>query len=161
MSMPPDLDKLTEVLERQLGLLHDLAGELTTCRPAFAAMDLEGIYLHIKRQTEICEKLRDVEEVRMIAWNDACASLNLPSIDGNLRGWIADLEGEDAARFRGLLTELAIAEGEVRHQNRMHINLVDGSRRTLDILDNALAAFSPSYILPHTVQAIVKNRGLA
>lgn len=154
MNTPPDLNKLIETLERQLRLLHELAEELGACRPAFMAMDLEGIYLHIRRQEEICENLRVAEEARAVAWIAASASLDLPSIDDNLRSWISRLDTEDAVRFRRLLTEMAVTEGEVRHQNRMHINLVDGSRRTLSVLDHVLTAFSPAYALPLAYEAL-------
>jgi|SRR5580704_2825947 hypothetical protein len=161
MSTPLELASLFESLAKQLSLLRQLVEELTTCRPAFVAMDLEGIYLHISKQTEICENLRKTEVARAAAWKAATENLGLPPVDGNLRGWLEGIDKEDADRFRRLLTELAVAEGEVRHQNRMHITLVDGSRRTLNVLGNALAAFSPTYALPRSLQSIIAEKAPA
>ena len=100
------------------------------------------MYIHIARQSEICENLRKIKEARADAWKAASVHLGLPAIDGNLRSWIAGLEAVDAAQFRRLLTELAVAEGEVRHQNGKYISLLDGSRRTLSSLARALTVFS-------------------
>ena len=161
MNSPAELNNLTESLERKLVLLRELAEELATCRPAFMTMDLDGIYLHITKQTAICEQLRITDEAIDATWKTATAILGLPSIDGDLRAWMGKIGAEKTNRFRQVLTEFAVAEGEVRHQNRLHITLVDGSRRTLNVLGNALAAFSPTYALPRGLQAIVADKALS
>jgi hypothetical protein len=44
-----------------------------------------------------------------------------------------------------VLTALAVAEGEIRHLNHSHMVLLDGTKRTLNILSNAMATLSPIY----------------
>lgn len=158
MTMLPELATLLAALEYQLKLLRQLGAELAACRPAFGTMDLEAIYSHISSQSAICEKLQKVEEERASSWQAASSRFGLPSINGDLLAWAGSLEPEIADRFRRVLTELALAEAEVRHLNQIHTVLLDGSRRTLNVLANALSAFSPTYTLPPAVQSVLEYR---
>jgi flagellar FlgN protein len=143
--MSPEIVKLTEVLERKLKLLHELSEELTACRHAFVTMDLESIYLHIDAQTNTCEKLKRVEIERAAVWSALSTSRNEPANGGTLSSWIKSLDAEAGNRLRRVLTALAVAEGEIRHLNHSHSVLLDGTKRTLNILSNAMATLSPIY----------------
>lgn len=143
--MSPEIAKLIDILERKLKLLHDLAEELGACRSAFVSMDLDAIYMHIAEQTRICQKLKLVEEERAMAWNALATSPNEPMNGGTLSSWVGSLEPIAGSRLRRVLTALAVAEGEIRHLNHTHSVLLDGTRRTLQILGNAMATLAPIY----------------
>jgi hypothetical protein len=57
-----------------------------------------------------------------------------------------------------VLVELAVAEGEVRHVNHVHSVLLDGARRTLHVLSNAMATLSPMYAPPSVLEDISGTR---
>jgi len=160
MTMLPELASLLAALDHQLSLLRQLSAELVACRPAFGTMNLEAIYSHISAQAAICEKLQRAEEERASAWQKASLKLDRPSVNGDLRRWVDVLEQDMVDRFRRVLTELALAEGEVRRLNQIHTVLVDGSRRTLNVLANALSAFSPTYTLPPAILPVLGQRSL-
>ncbi|MBZ5503160.1 MAG: hypothetical protein LAN59_13140 [Acidobacteriia bacterium] len=148
MTMRPEILYLVEVLERQLSLIRELASDLIACRASYVAMDLDGIYQHVAVQDALCEKLRQAAAQRSIAWQSAAAAMGLSSAGDAPGTWIASLDPELAARLRRVLTELALTEGQVRHLNQVHLTVVEGSRRTLSVLANALAAFAPIYAPP-------------
>jgi len=143
--MSLEIAKLTEVLERKLRLLHELSEELGACRGAFVSMNLEAIYMHIDAQTCTCQKLKIVEEERSAVWSALSMSRDEPANGGTLSSWIKSLDPETGNRLRQVLTALAVAEGEIRHLNHSHAVLLDGTKRTLSILSNAMATLSPIY----------------
>ena len=146
--MSPEIANLTDTIERELNLLRELAGDLIACRTAFTGMDLDAIHMHVAKQAMLCEKLQKVEAERATAWQTGAQRGGLPTPGGAVRAWIQSLDPPVAARLRELLTELVVAEGEVRNLNRVHTLLIDGSRKTLNVLTNALAAFNPTYAAP-------------
>ena len=149
--MPPDVTELGDSIRRELLLLRDLAGDLIACRKAFTGSDLDRIYEHISRQADLSSKLIVAQKERLRVWNAiAAAAINGSDHreEPNLRSSMDSLDAPTAAHLRSLLTELALAEGEVRNLNRVHSLLLEGSRRTLNILSNALAAFAPTYAPP-------------
>ena len=145
--MPPDVTELGDSIRSELLLLRDLAGDLIACRKAFTGSDLDRIYEHISRQADLSSKLIVAQKDRLRVWNAiAVATVNpTDAEEPNLRSSMDSLDAPTAAHLRSLLTELALAEGEVRNLNRVHSLLLEGSRRTLNILSNALAAFAPTY----------------
>jgi hypothetical protein len=153
-AMPPETANLTETIERELSLLRELAGELIACRTAFTGMDIDAIYAHIGKQAKLCEKLQLVGRERATAWQGEFAGWKLPLGDRDLRSWLESLDPAIGRRMRELLTELALAEGEVRNLNRVHTLFLDGSRRTLNIMANALATFLPTYAQPAASKAM-------
>ena len=146
--MSPEIANLAATIERELSLLRELAGDLIHCRKAFTAMDLDGIYTHVAKQALLCEKLQKAEEERVRIWQAEVMKTNSPTGGADLRAWIERQDPAVALRLRTLLTELVVAEGEVRNLNRVHTLLIDGSRKTLKVLTNALAAFHPTYPAP-------------
>jgi hypothetical protein len=148
MSVPIEIASLAGTLEKQLRLLRELSGELVACRTAYVAMDLEGIYQHIATQTALCDQLRQTEDERKVAWRAACIASGLNPDSGDLRALIARFDPQVGVGMREIVTKLALAEGELRHLNRAHTVLIDGSRRTLAILANVLASFAPTYTRP-------------
>jgi len=143
--MSVEIAKLTDTLERKLRLLHELGEELNACRSAFVSMNLEAIYLHIDAQANTCQKLQIVEEERSAVWSALSLSPEEPANGGTLSSWIKSLDAETGTRLRRVLTALAVAEGEIRHLNHSHTVLLDGTKRTLNILSNAMATLSPIY----------------
>src|SRR5271156_4999052 len=146
--MSQEIANLASALERKLILLHELTEELCACRAAFVGMNLEEIYVHIEKQTQICEQLRQIEADRARAWQAVSVSSSEPANNGTLTSWIQSLEPNVGDRLRRVLTALAVAEGEVRHVNHVHSVLLDGTRRTLHVLSNAMATLSPMYAPP-------------
>ncbi len=146
--MSQEIANLTSALERKLSLLHDLTEELCACRAAFVGMNLEAIYSHIAKQTQICDQLREIESDRASAWRSVSANASEPANNGTLSSWVQSLEPELGRRLRRVLVALAVAEGEVRHVNHVHSVLLDGTRRTLHVLSNAMATLSPMYAPP-------------
>src|SRR5271154_6950408 len=146
--MSQEIANLTSALERKLTLLHELTEELCACRAAFVGMNLEAIYAHIAKQTQICDRLREIESDRAVAWQAVSASASEPANNGTLSSWVQSLEPNLGDRLRRVLTGLAVAEGEVRHVNHVHSVLLDGTRRTLHVLSNAMATLSPMYAPP-------------
>jgi hypothetical protein len=143
--MSVEITRLTDILERKLRFLHELGEELNACRGAFVSMNLEAIYLHIDAQANICQKLQIVEQERTTVWIALSISRDEPKNGGTLSSWIKSLEAETGNRLRRVLTALAVAEGEIRHLNHSHTVLLDGTKRTLNILSNAMATLSPIY----------------
>jgi hypothetical protein len=54
----------------------------------------------------------------------------------------------DGSRVSELLAELAAVQREIRELNCEQTIIVEGSRRTLHMMANALATFSPMYNRP-------------
>jgi hypothetical protein len=152
--MPAEIAKLTRTIQEELGLLRELAGDLMACRQAFTGMDLDSIYTHVAKQATLCEKLQVVGQERAAAWKAEFAGRSHPANETDLRVWLASLDPEIGRHMRELLTELALAEGEVRNLNHVHTLFLNGSRRTLNVLANALAAFSPTYAPPQATKAL-------
>jgi hypothetical protein len=158
--MSVEITKLTDILERKLKLLHELCEDLNACRSSFLSVNLEAIYLHIDAQAHTCQKLQTVEEERLIVWSALSTSREEPANGGTLSSWIKSLDAETGNRLRRVLTALAVAEGEIRYLNHSHTVLLDGTKRTLKILSNAMATLSPIYGPPAfgakpTAQAIL------
>lgn len=152
--MPPATTNLSETIECELSLLRELAGDLIACRSAFVGMDIEAIYAHIGRQAKLCEKLRQAGQERARAWQAEFKSPMQPQGKKDIRSWIKSLDPAVGQRMRELLTELALAEGEVRNLNRVHTLFLEGSRRTLNVVANALAVFAPTYGPPAASNAM-------
>ncbi|HUO25910.1 MAG TPA: hypothetical protein VMU61_09590 [Candidatus Aquilonibacter sp.] len=146
--MQPELAQLRELSERRLGLVRDLTAELIGARPAITSMNVDAIYAHIARQTSLCRRLEDVRGNEASAWKQAASYLGFPANPGEGIAIIENLDADLGRRLRRIHTDLALAEGELRQQNRVHALLIDGTRRTLVILANALASLSPSYSIP-------------
>jgi hypothetical protein len=114
-------------------------------------MDLDSIYAHIALQTHTCQQLKAVEDERSAVWGALSTSPSEPTNGGTLSSWIKSLEPEVGDRLRTVLTALAVAEGEIRHLNHSHTVLLDGTKRTLNILSNAMATLSPIYGPPRVM----------
>lgn len=143
--MRPDFLQLLSLTEQHLQVLRELITELATARPALTSMDLDGIYSHVARQTLLCRRLNEARMQAMAGWKEASAPLACPP---EPRQVISRIHSHDAVagdRLTELLDAISIAEAELRQQNRIHTLLIDGTRRTLAILGNALATLSPTY----------------
>ncbi|MGH9757982.1 MAG: hypothetical protein ACRD4M_09610 [Candidatus Acidiferrales bacterium] len=137
-----------ETLERHLGLLRELAGEMHQARAALASMNLEGIYEHNARQSDLCERLR-VEQAHPHRAQGVASVDVKPSAGGEeLRGWLASLDAPTSRRIRNMLRELAATANEIREMNCVQTRLIQGTRRTLHVMGNAFASFAPTYTLP-------------
>jgi hypothetical protein len=156
--MSQEITNLTNALERKLTLLHELTEELCACRAAFVGMNLEAIYAHIAKQAQICEQLREIESTRAVAWQAISSSVSEPANNGTLSSWVESLEPAIGTRLRQALTGLAVAEGEVRHVNHIHSILLQGTRRTLNMLSNAMATLSPIYAPPAILEDVCSMR---
>jgi hypothetical protein len=140
-----EMHQLVATFERQLALLTELENELVACRAAFTGMDIDKIYGHLAKQAMLCEKLREAKAENAIAWHAASQIVRLPAEGMDIAALIKSLEPSLANRLRQILTKLALAEGNVRHLNRVHRVYIEGSSRTLDTLSNALASVPATY----------------
>lgn len=138
-----------ESLERHLGLLRELAREMHQARAALASMNLEGIYEHNARQSELCERLHLEQQVHpQSAQASASVDVKTYASEEDLRGWVSSLDSQASQRIGKLLRELAAAANEIREMNRVQARLIQGTRRTLHVMGNAFASFAPTYSLP-------------
>ena len=139
---------LIGVLDEQLHLLRELSAELNASRSAYVSMDIDKMYQHIAAQTAICNQLRETEEERKARWREICEACAVPVENTSISFLAAGMDPAEAAKLRKVVTELALAEGDLRNLNRAHSVLIEGSRRTLNILANVLASFAPMYSRP-------------
>lgn len=165
MNTPFEIVQLTDAVEAQVRLLGELAGDLSSCRRAYAAMDLDAIYAHVAAQTSLCHRLLEAEAGRAAAWQAVCVALRAHSngsatqdMGTGLQKWLVTVDPVLAERLRRALTEMALAEGQVRHLHRAHAVMLEGSRRTIDMLANALAMFSPMYAAPRNAPPSLEAR---
>lgn len=146
MSSPIEAAGLLGILEKQLRLFRELSGDLLACRTAYVTMNLDAIYQHIATQSAICDQLRQIDRERKVAWCAACAASGIDPDIVDLCELTMRIDPKIGETMRDVVTKLALAEGELRNLNRAHTVLIDGSRRTLAILGNVLASFSPTYV---------------
>lgn len=144
---------LLGILEKQLRLFRELSGDLLACRAAYVSMNLDAIYQHIATQGAICDQLHETDRERKLAWCAACAASGIDPDIVELCELTMRIDPKIGEAMRDVVTKLALAEGELRNVNRAHTVLIDGSRRTLAILGNVLASFSPTYVRPGSVLA--------
>ena len=67
---------------------------------------------------------------------------------GDFRGWLDNLDAEASQRIRRMLLDLTASANEIREMNRVQTRLIQGTRRTLHVLGNALASLAPTYSMP-------------
>lgn len=130
-------------LETQLDLSRKLKREIAESRAAYAAVDLDAIYRHIGAQAVLCLQLQNNSEAMRPGGE-------LPAAPG--RGKVAQGATRSGARndvrARELFAELAAVQREIRELNSAQTILVEGWRRTLRMMANALTTFSPTYSHP-------------
>jgi hypothetical protein len=129
--------ELLASIEKRLHLSLDLKQELIASRAAYAARNLDAIYYHIGAQSLLCMQLQQSGDVKRAGQNTLAASSVAVSYSSPF-----------ASRQQELLVELAAAEQEIRELNLQLIVLVKGSRRTFNMIANAMANFSPTYARP-------------
>jgi len=130
-------------LETQLDLSRKLKLEIAESRAAYAARDLDAIYRHIGAQAVLCRQLQNNSEA-MRPGDEPPAALG----GGDVAQGPTKPDARNDARARELLAELAAVQRQIRELNCEQTIIVDGSRRTLHMMANALATFSPTYDRP-------------
>ena len=130
-------------LETQLDLSRKLKLEIAEARAAYAAWDLDAIYRHIGAQAVLCLQLQNNSEAMRPGHEPPAAPGG-----GDVAQGATQPGARNDARARELLAELAAVQREIRELNCEQAILVDGSRRTLHMMANALATFSPTYDRP-------------
>lgn len=133
--MLPDTHTLKEIerTENQLRLSVELRAELVASRAAFASRNLDAIYRHIGAQSLICMQLQQGGEGKRA---------------GQIPPGIAPREARRDPRAQKLLLELAAVQRDIRHLNCEQLVWINGTLRTLRMLANAWAGFSPTYARP-------------
>lgn len=146
--MQVEISNLIAMLSKQVGLFRRLESTLLEWRAAYEAKDVDSIYANLHRQTSLCEKLRqcmaETECARQLALaafasarhRNAESPFDLPSGPGL------------SLRLRHVLAELALARQDVCRLNAQQRAFVDGSLRTLRLMNNALANCYPTYACP-------------
>lgn len=154
MSAVVETAQLAEAIEAQSRLLRQLTKEMEESRTAYIAMNLEAIYGHVAAQTELCERLSEADRARAAASQALREALPQElraegdALPGDLNRWFATIDPASAEKLRHAITDMALAEGQARHLHRAHAVMLEGSRRTIQMLANALTTFSPFYSAP-------------
>ena len=129
-------------LETQLDLSRKLKTEIAESRAAYAAWDLDAIYRHIGAQAVLCLQLQNNSEAMRPGHEPPAAP------GGDIVQVVTRPGARDGSRVSELLAELAAVQREIRELNCEQTIIVEGSRRTLHMMANALATFSPMYNRP-------------
>ncbi|MGH9738529.1 MAG: hypothetical protein ACRD4X_08055 [Candidatus Acidiferrales bacterium] len=164
MSAVVETAQLAEAIEAQSRLMRKLANEMEESRTAYIAMNLEAIYGHVTAQTELCERLSEADRARAAASQALRAALPAElwtegnALPDDLNRWFATIDPASAERLRHAITDMALAEGQARHLHRAHAVMLEGSRRTIQMLANALTTFSPFYSAPQGGTPAVEAR---
>ena len=140
--MPPEIDQYVELLDQRVLALRQLARQFIDCRPAFVAMNLDGIYRHVAEQEELCRRIRSIDAALR-----AAAEIRRKRPAGPALA-VASGQGprfESAARLGQLKHELDEAQAEVRQLNRAHAAMLRRSGRTLAMLTNFLGNYAMTY----------------
>ena len=133
--MLPETDQYVELLDQRVSALRQLARQLVDCRPAFVAMDLDGIYRHVGEQEASCRRIRAIDSaLRAAAQVRRRASAIRESA-----------ELESGIRIEQLKQDLGEAQAEVRQLNRVHAAMLRRSSRTLAMLTNLLGNYAMTY----------------
>jgi hypothetical protein len=147
MNDPVAILQLAEAIEARTRLLRELASELEASRDAYVAMDTDAIYRHVTAQMAICERLRDIE--RKYTANAEGGHRGAPLKCLPEKGSVtAAGDPALAERFRGVLADMALAEQQARQLHRAHTVMLEGTRRTIRMMANALITYSPVYPQP-------------
>jgi hypothetical protein len=136
-----EIEKYLALLEQRLGLLRALAQQLAGCRKEFVAMDLDGMYLRIGEQEELCRQIESVHPAIDSLQRTCAGQLGLARLDAvRLAGDVAG-----AGRLRGVMRELGEAQAEVNRLNQIHAAYLRRSRRTVDMLMNFFGKYALTY----------------
>ncbi len=130
-------------LETQLDLSRKLKLEIAEARAAYAAWDLDAIYRHIGAQAVLCLQLQNNSEAMRPGHEPPAAPGG-----GVVAQGPTNFDARNGARAHELSAELAAVQREIRELNSEQMIVVEGSRRTLHMMANALATFSPTYDRP-------------
>jgi len=152
--MPSNPENLLPLLGRELSLVRDLVHDLVACRKAFIKMDLEEIHTHVAKQAALCEDLRRTRAERAESWQTTFPGAGQSSAEQGLRVGLTDLDPALASRIREVITQLSLAENEIRNLNQVHRCMLAGSKRTLNVLTNALLGLLPTYTLPQAIDPL-------
>jgi hypothetical protein len=117
--------------------MRELAYELEDSRAAYVAMDVDAVYRHASLQKAICERLHEIEQKHAANMKDTMLS-------------VATAAGESALpeRAQKALADMSLAERRARQLHRTHVVVLEGTRRTIQMMANALVSFSPLYSRP-------------
>jgi len=129
-------------IEQQLILLREFADEVLLCREKCSHMDLNEIYARISKQVWLCDQLRHLEKY-------LSRPVTRSSFEEQLDSWMGAIGLELTESLDGMLAQLSVTEGQAQNVHRVQKVLADGTRRTLNILTNAVAMLSMVYLQPH------------
>ncbi len=130
-------------LETQLDLSRKLKLEIAESRAAYAAWDLDAIYRHIGAQAVLCLHLQNNSEAMRPGQEPPAGPGG-----GDVAQGATKPGARNDARARELFAELAAVQREISELNSEQTIVVEGWRRTLRMMANALATFLPTYNRP-------------
>jgi hypothetical protein len=143
--MLPEIDQYVELLDQRLLALRQLARQFIDCRPAFVAMDLDGIYGHVAEQEELCRRIRSIDAALRAAAEIRRKRLADPAQAAAVR---EAPRLASATRLGQLKRELDEAQAEVRQLNGVHAAMLRRSGRTLAMLMNFFGCYAMTYAPP-------------
>jgi hypothetical protein len=135
--MTHQTDDVILMFERQLLLLRELVCDLLLCRTDYASMSLEEIYWHLAEQASLCDQFRRFQIERPRSWVEA--GQETIASENQINDWMSPVGSEISRSLQRVFAEISLTEGHSRHLNRVQETLLDGSRRTLNLLANAVA----------------------
>jgi len=127
--MQPETSKLIAAIDEQTTLFRELEHVLQASRSAYAARNLDLIYIHLAKQTALCQELRKLQAETERAAQAAFPSTNPSLLDG---------PAGFSPALRKAFLELAGAQQGVRRMNAEQQAFLAGSLRTLRVMNNAL-----------------------
>ena len=135
---------ILRLLEQLLSLMRALAQQLGDSRKEFITMDLDGMYLRIAKQEELCRQIQSLHP----AIDSSQRSHALHLHPGRLEATIPPQDLILTERLRGVIRELSEAQAEVARLNQIHAAFLRRSRRTVNMMMNFLAGYSYAYARP-------------
>jgi hypothetical protein len=136
--------ELIEALESGLGTLRAISSSLTHGFEAYTNLDLEGIVRLTADQQALCSDLRFF--VRR--WKQLSDAITENCADSQLPELLHQVDPRLYEHTLSLIGNVAEAQAEVRHLNRIHGQLIRRSDRLATIMQNVIAGTQGTYHRP-------------
>jgi|SRR5579871_6775074 len=141
--------QIVEALEEKLRFVRALLEETAKYRAALQKMDVDAIYGHMTIQTDLCEKIAQIDaSISEQLHGERRAEISIPVALS-----LGKIDPELRVRVHDALAELSLASEEMRRKNSEHTVLIEGTQKTFHLLGNALSSLLPTYQLPASRKA--------
>jgi len=149
-----DIEIYLNLLEQRLALLQFLAQALVESRKEFVALDLDGMYLRISEQEEICRQIQRLQPAIQSLQKTCAAHFGVedchPAGNAESADW--------AHRLTDVMKKLSATEAEVGRLNQVHAAYLRRSRGTIDVLMNFIGGYAMTYARPASAAVAASTR---